>query len=221
MYVILQAVGSASNMLPNLMQIQSQMGFTNFNPSMGNAQMPPGFMNVPNFNALQNGHPGGGSIMGSVQHNSGFSPNNFGQNLNVLGFPINGQLSNLGQGNQTPQLFGHNPLSNGQFGWQNQLQNMNQLGNMPMLNPSQVNALTQLLGCANQVAQAMNSQNAAFLGNPQLGFGQPNGGLQQGGFSQQLPVAPQQLQNVSVLPSNPAASSHPQCQPSNLQVCFL
>ncbi|KMS95946.1 hypothetical protein BVRB_003530 [Beta vulgaris subsp. vulgaris] len=221
--VPLQTVGNTSNMMPNLMQIQSQMGYvnpqisipfdnnnnTNFNTNLGN-----GFMNFPDVNGLQNGHLGN-SILGSaqqIQSNQGFSPNSFGHNLNVLGFPVNGQLSNLGQGNQN-QLFGNN----GQFGWQNQVQSMNQLGNMPLLNPAQLNALTQLLGCANQVAQAMNPQSAAFLGNPQLGFGQPNGGLQQSNFSQQLPLVSQQLQNVSVPPSNPAALSHPHVQSSNLQ----
>ncbi|XP_021773404.1 uncharacterized protein LOC110737360 [Chenopodium quinoa] len=209
-----QVVGNTGNLLPNIMQMQSQMGFVNnnanYNPNLGNgnAQIPPGFMNVPNFN----GHLGNSAQQ--IQSNSGFSPNSFGQNLNVFGFPGNGQLGNLGQGNLN-QLFGNN----GQFGWQNQLQSMSQLGNMPMLNPSQVNALTQLLGCANQVAQAMNSQNAGFIGNPnpQLGFGHPNGGLQQAGFSQQLPVAPQLLQNVSVPPSNPAVSSHPHGQSPNFQ----
>lgn len=222
-------------MLPNLMQIQPQMGFvnphlpntnnnttgfnTNFGNVNGNGNTPSSaFMNMPNFNALQNSHMGG-SIMGSGQQ---FQSHHFGQNLNVLGFPLNGQLGNMGQGNPN-QLFGNNNTNNnnGQFGWQNQLQNMNQLGSMPLLNPSQVNALTQLLGCANQVAQAMNPQNMPFLGNPQLGFSHPNGGLQPPNFSQQLPVASQQLPNVSVPPSNPIALTHQHGQSSNYQVCCV
>ncbi|CAO2836915.1 unnamed protein product [Amaranthus hypochondriacus] len=187
-----QAVGVANNMSPNLRPIQPKMGFVNpqsslpfdnnnpnFNPNLGN-------MNMPNFNALPNSHMSAQQIQSQ----------SFGQNLNVLGFPMNGQLSNLGQ------------LGNGQFGWQNQLPNVNQLGNLPLLNPSQINALTQLLGCANQVAQAINPQSAPFFGNPQLGFGQPNGGLHQGNFGQQLPAVPMQLPNVSGPPSNVVGSSY-------------
>ncbi|XP_057550314.1 uncharacterized protein LOC130828368 isoform X2 [Amaranthus tricolor] len=197
-----QAVGVANNMSPNLRPIQPQMGFVNpqlsipfdnnnpnYNPNLGN-------MNMPNFNALPNSHMSN-SIVGSAQQ---IQSQSLGQNLNVLGFPMNGQLSNLGQ------------LGNGQFGWQNQLPNVNQLGNMPLLNPSQINALTQLLGCANQVAQAINPQNTPFFGNSQLGFGQPNGGLHLGNFAQQLPVVPMQLPNVSGPPSNVVGSSYQHSQ---------
>ncbi|KAL9224909.1 hypothetical protein vseg_000890 [Gypsophila vaccaria] len=193
------------NMFPNplQMQAQAQLGFMNpqlpnpFNNNnnnnsngnnnnnnngyMGNVGRPPGFMGMPNFNALQ------------LQ----FQPlpgQNFGQNPGFLG--------NMG----------------GQFsGWQNQGQNMNQVGGV-MLNPVQVAALSQLLGCVNQVANGMIPQNAAFLGNPQLGPVKPNGGLQQqGNFGQQLPVGSQPMQNVPMMPFAPALTLPQNIQSQNLQ----
>jgi len=212
-----------ADLLQNLLQIQSQMGFVNpqssvpfngLNTNLGNGNRPPGPMNIPNFNLLQNGQVGN-SILGSapqVQSQGGFIPQNFMQNLNV---PVNGQLGSVVQG--TPaQLFGYNPMNmprnsnpgtpnfqSGQFGWQNQVQNMNQLGNLALLNPSQVAALAQLMGCANQVAQSTVPQNSAFVANAlQLGALQPNGVAQQTNFGQQVPVASQQMQKVSLTPSN-------------------
>ncbi|KAJ8440711.1 hypothetical protein Cgig2_005442 [Carnegiea gigantea] len=219
-----------ADLLQNLLQIQSQMGFVNpqssvpfngLNTKLGNGNRPPGPMNIPNFNLLQNGQVGN-SILGSapqVQSHGGFIPQNFMQNLNV---PVNGQLGSVVQG--TPaQLFGYNPMNmprnsnpgtpnfqNGQFGWQNQVQNMNQLGNLALLNPSQVAALAQLMGCASQVAQSTVPQNSAFVTNAlQLGALQPNGVAQQANFGQQLPVASQQMQKVSLTPSN-RTPPHPQ-----------
>lgn len=200
---------------------QSSVPFNGLNTNLGNGNRPPGPMNIPSFNLLQNGQVGN-SILGSapqVQSQGGFIPQYFMQNLNV---PVNGQLGSVVQG--TPaQLFGYNPMNmprnsnpgtsnfqNGQFGWQNQVQNMNQLGNLALLNPSQVAALAQLMGCANQVAQSMVPQNSAFVANsPQLGVFQPNGVAQQANFGQQLPVASQQMQSGSLTPST-HTSPHPQ-----------
>lgn len=214
--------------LQNLMQIQSQMGFINpqsstpfnvLNTNLGNGNRPPGPMNFPNFNPLQNGQVGN-SLLGSApqaQPYGGFVPQNFMHNLNVS---AHGQSGNLGHGNPG-QFFGANPMNmarnlnpnfqNGQFGWQNQLQNINPLGNLAMFNPSQVAALAQLMGCANQVAQSMIPRNTAYGGNPpQLGVIQPNGVMQQANFGQQLPAASQQMQNVSLPPSNNPMSPRPQ-----------
>ncbi|KAK9735053.1 hypothetical protein RND81_04G180800 [Saponaria officinalis] len=196
-----QVTGIPPNMFPNPLQMQPQMGFINpqlsnpynnnnsnssnngYNLNMGNVGRPPGFMGMPNFNALQQ----------QFQPQPGFSLQNFGQNP---GFSGNGQFG----------------------GWQNQGQNMNQLGGV-MLNPAQVAALSQLLGCVNQVAQGMVPQNPAFLGNPQLGLVQPNAGLQQqqGNFGQQVPVASQQLQNVPPMPFAPALTLPHNNQSQNLQ----
>uniref|UniRef100_A0A7C9ASN9 Uncharacterized protein n=1 Tax=Opuntia streptacantha TaxID=393608 RepID=A0A7C9ASN9_OPUST len=219
-----------ADLLQNLLQIQSQMGFVNpqssmpfngLNTNLGNGNRPPGHMNIPNFNLLQHGQVGN-SILGSapqVQSLGGFIPQNFMHNLNV---PVSGQLGNLVSANPA-QLFGPNLMNmprssnpgssnfqNGQFGWQNQVQNMNHLGNLALLNPSQVAALAQLMGCANQVAPSMVPQNGAFIATlPQLGSLQPNGIAQQASFGQQLPVASQQMQNVPLTSANPIPS-HPQ-----------
>ncbi|XP_074312355.1 uncharacterized protein LOC141647887 [Silene latifolia] len=214
-----QVPGTPSNIFPNLVQMQPQMGFINpqlsnpfnnninnnnngFNLNMVNGGRPQGFMNMPNFNPLQQN-----SLLGSLQAlqqqcqpQPGFCQQN-------SGFMGNGQLGNMGQnmipGNMNPGL--------GNFGgWQNQGQNMNQLGGV-MLNPAQVAALSQLMGCVNQVAQGMVSQNAPFLGNPQLGLVQPSGGLQQQGNF------PPQLQNGPAMPFNPAMAQPQHNQTPNLQ----
>ncbi|KAH9606302.1 hypothetical protein KSS87_020635 [Heliosperma pusillum] len=220
-----QVSGAPSNIFPNLAQMQPQMGlgfinpqlpnpFNNnnnnnnngFNFNMVNGVRPQGFMNMPNFNALQQN-----SLLGSLQAlqqqcqpQPGFCPQSFGQNSGFMG---NGQLGNMGQ-NMIPGS--SNPGLGNFGGWQNQGQNMNQLGGV-MLNPAQVAALSQLMGCVNQVAQGMVPQNAAFLGNPQLGIAQPNGGLQQQG------TFPPQLQNVPAMPFNPAMAQAQHNQTPNLQ----
>ncbi|GAB4855210.1 hypothetical protein Ancab_023836 [Ancistrocladus abbreviatus] len=240
-----QANGNSNNLLPNAMQIQSQVGFINPqisvpfcgpNPNMGNTNVPnrpSGLMNVPN---LQNGQLGN-SILGSApsmlhpaQSHLGFGPQNFNA---APGFPTNGPFGNLGRNlnnlNATQlfgQMLGHSSVSfqNGQSGWQNLVPNIAQYVNMTLPNHSHASSpFGNMVGCANQMAQAMAPQTAAFVTNPQLGLVQANGTLQQSSLAQdnrgfsmmgvnalsQLPSSIQQMQG-NLLMQSTSGSSQPQ-----------
>ncbi|KAK9283033.1 hypothetical protein L1049_011261 [Liquidambar formosana] len=161
---------------------------------------PPGFnMNFPNLLLpLQNNHLGmphlGSTAVASHpgQGQVGFAPHHMNT---LMTFPMHKPFCNLAQNlnqfnqSQPPgQLFAHNSPNipqnfnqnmgalNGQFCWQNPMQNMNQLVPVQMSNPTQVGPYNvpscshQMLGCPNQVAQAMGPQNPAFIANTQFGL---------------------------------------------------
>ncbi|GMH13265.1 hypothetical protein Nepgr_015106 [Nepenthes gracilis] len=206
-----QVTGNPINLLPNLMQMQSQVGFINpqhpvpfngSNQNLGTPNMPnqpPGLMNVLN----QNGHMGksilgsGPSMLHPVQSQVVFGPQN---SIAVPGFPMSSTFGTSTQSlnnfrpNQPSGQFAHNPVNalnqnfggfqNGQLGWQNQSQNVNQHFNLPWQNPSLAAPFARIVGCGNQRAEAMVPQNSAFVANPQIGLLQNNSALQQNNLAQ-------------------------------------
>lgn len=178
---------------------QIQVPFSNsnahFTPNMRPSVTQPGLMNVPThllpFQNTLLGMPHLGSQPG--QFPVGFGPQNSVCNTNaVAGFPVNGQFCNLVQNaNQanvsrphfvhslphlTQQLNQNMGLPNGQYGFPNVLQNMNQLVALQMPASSQVSPYCippcppYMLGGLNQLPQATIPQNPSVMANMQFGL---------------------------------------------------
>ncbi|KAL9262806.1 hypothetical protein AKJ16_DCAP16167 [Drosera capensis] len=181
----------------NLIQMQSQAGYMNpqvsnpvnfHNPNVGAVdvlQLLQGLMNLAN----QNGHMGnanlgsGPPVMHPMQTHQEFGQPNLNFNLNALS-GILGQLrclpgnfnglnlsQCLGQSNALNQNGGY---QNGQFGFQNHLQNATQLGNLGLPTPPQAATAApfgpRMMPSANQAApQGMVPPSNVFVSSLQFG----------------------------------------------------
>ncbi|KAA8544850.1 hypothetical protein F0562_019634 [Nyssa sinensis] len=240
--------GNPSNMLPNSVQIQSQMGiinpqiaipFSNSNTHLSNG-MPnrfvstpsPCFMNAPNHLPLQNGvpfmsHPG--QCHGVFSHQNLNSISTFSvQNMNGM---------NLSQppGTNLPQHFHQNAgLPNGQFSLQNPIQNLNQFVQIQMPNYAQ-GVPCGVPPYPNQIPQVLGPQNPNIFVTSQFGLMQSNRAMQPGNkdqykfvsstmdvnASKQTPNTTQQLQGNSSLPLAFGSVQHQKTQNNFLSPVFM
>lgn len=221
----------------NNAQIQGPSSNSNahMNPNMRPSMTQPGFMNVHNHVIpLQNNHLGMPHL-GSQQGLShvGFGSQNSVCNMNpAAGFPVNGQFYNLMQ-NANPVNASHPPfvhnlpnlhqklnqnmgLLNGQYGFPNMLQNVNQLMPLQMPASSQVGPYgiplcpPYMLGGLNQPTQATVPQNPSIFPNMHFGpvpcnqVGQQDNQNQQNAAPPTIngPVAAQQLKGCLSTPLN-------------------
>ncbi|KAG6680529.1 hypothetical protein I3842_13G047100 [Carya illinoinensis] len=216
-------------------QVPPSNSNAHLNPNMRPSITQPGFMNVPNHVLpLQNNHLGMPHL-GSQQGLShvGFGSQNSVCNMNpVAGFAVNGQFCNLMQNtnqvNASQPPFVHNfpnlhqqlnqnmGLLNGQYGFPNMLQNVNQLVPLQMPASSQVGPYgiplcpPHMLGGLNQPTQATVPQNPSIFPNMHFGPVHCNQVGQQDNQNQQNfapptmngPVTAQQLKGNSSAPLN-------------------